>query len=306
MSDLETLVARVLAELRSSDAAGAGSAVGTTPTARPQQAATASGSDLDIDVPDPTGEAGRLRIGVANPVDADALGNLRRTTSARLAVGRAGPRPRTGSLLLFQADHAVTQDAIYGVVREETKAAHDLFSVTSQAEDRQTYLLRPDLGRRLSDAAKAEIDKRCKKGVDVQIVVGDGLSAAAIDNNLADILPVITQGLSSAGFSIGTPFFVTNCRVGVMNDINAIVRAKVLLLLIGERPGLGIADAMSAYMGYDPQPGKTDADRDLVCMITRGGGTNPLEAGAYIVEVIKRMMKHQASGVRLREIVGEE
>ncbi len=104
---------------------------------------------------------------------------------------------------------------------------------------------------------------------------------------------------------MGTPFFIENGRVGIMNDVNSIIKAKVVVLLIGERPGLGIADAMSAYMGFDPQPGKSDADRDLICMITTHGGTNPLEAGAYIVEFIKRMINYSASGVKLREVAGD-
>ena len=79
----------------------------------------------------------------------------------------------------------------------------------------------------------------------------------------------------------------------------------MVLLLIGERPGLGIADAMSVYMGFDPQPGKSDADRDLICMITTHGGTNPLEAGAYVVEVVKRMIQHSASGVKLKSLSSE-
>ncbi|GAB3784237.1 hypothetical protein GCM10028867_34690 [Nocardioides pacificus] len=112
---------------------------------------------------------------------------------------------------------------------------------------------------------------------------------------------MIAQGLKSAGLSVGTPFFIENCRVGVMNDVNTIIQAKVVLLLIGERPGLGIADALSAYMGYDPEPGKTDAERDLICMITTHGGTNPLEAGAYVVELIQKTLKYGASGVELRE-----
>ena len=181
----------------------------------------------------------------------------------------------------------------------------DLFTVTTRVADRGEYLLRPDLGRLLSDEGKKLIAERCVKGPDVQLCVVDGLSAAAIDNNLRDIYPVIEQGLKSAGLSVGTPFFIENGRVGIMNDVNSIIKAKVVVLLIGERPGLGIADAMSAYMGFDPQPGKSDADRDLICMITTHGGTNPLEAGAYIVEFIKRMTKYSASGVKLREVAGD-
>lgn len=302
MSDnIEQIVAKVLAELKRE---------GLTPLGEPGESRSVSkGSDSDgelvIDLPDPTLEAARRTLRVDNPYDADGLRNLCAATNARLGVGRTGPRPKTGAMLLFQADHGVTQDAIYGVVADEVKEQFNLFTVTTQVTDRAEYLLRPDLGRCLTDEAKQAIKDRCTPSPDVQIVVGDGLSAAAIDNNLANIYPVIEQGLKSAGLSIGTPFFVENCRVGVMNDINNIINAKVVLLLIGERPGLGIADAMSAYMGFDPQPGKSDADRDLICMITTHGGTNPLEAGAYIVEFVKRMIKHSASGVKLREVAGE-
>jgi len=135
--------------------------------------------------------------------------------------------------------------------------------------------------------------------------VGDGLSAAAIENNLEEILPVIQQGLEAAGITTGTLFFIRFCRVGVMNDVNDVVGADMVLLLIGERPGLGIADALSAYMGYKPTAGKTDADRDVICMITRRGGTNPLEGGAYVVELIKKTLQYKASGVKLRQLMAE-
>ncbi|GAB2472501.1 ethanolamine ammonia-lyase subunit EutC [Xylanimonas ulmi] len=298
-ADIEQIVAKVIAEL-----VREGLPLGV-PTPGPRAVAGDDGG-LVIDLPDPTLEPARRTLGVAHPHDPDGLRNLCAATTARLGVGRTGARPRTASLLLFQADHAVTQDAIYGVVEESTKDALGLFTVTTQVADREEYLLRPDLGRRLSEESKATIAERCVKGVDVQLCVGDGLSAAAITNNLADIYPVIEQGLKAAGLSLGTPFFIENARVGVMNDINAIVGAKAVVLLIGERPGLGIADAMSAYMGFDPQPGKSDADRDLICMITTHGGTNPLEAGAYVVEFVKKMIQHSASGVRLRDAIGAQ
>ncbi|WIY82132.1 ethanolamine ammonia-lyase subunit EutC [Propionimicrobium sp. PCR01-08-3] len=296
---IEEIVARVLAELK-------------TEGLEPHDAATApqtskvsnEGGDLVIDLADPTLEGPRHAMLVDDPADPEGLRDLMDSTSARLGVGRAGPRPKTQTMLLFQADHGVTQDAIYGVVTDEVKDKFNLFTVHTRVDDRAEYLLRPDLGRLLSDEAKQELNEKCVKSPDVQICVADGLSAAAIDNNLGDIYPVIEQGLKSAGLSMGTPFFIENARVGVMNDINAIIKAKVLILLIGERPGLGIADAMSAYMGFDPQPGKSDADRDLICMITTHGGTNPLEAGAYIVEFIKRMIQYSASGVKLREVAG--
>jgi ethanolamine ammonia-lyase small subunit len=297
--DIDAIVRAVVAELRSQGAAAPAAGI------HPSSTAAADG-EVVIDLPDPTDPEPRHALGVVDPHDEEGLRNLAATTTARLGVGRAGPRPRTPSLLLFQADHGVTQDAIYGTVDEATKEAADLFTVSTRVADRAEYLLRPDLGRLLSDEARATIEERCVKGPQVQIVVGDGLSAAAIDNNLGRILPVIQQGLTSAGISLGTPFFVENARVGLMNDINRIIGADVVILLIGERPGLGIADALSAYMGFQPGEGRTDADRDLICMITEHGGTNPLEAGAYVVEFAKRMLHHRASGQELRRKTNDD
>ena len=298
--NIEEIVARILAELRKEGLEPKPQAAGAQ-----QSVISRDGGDLVIDLADPTREEARRAVGVENPSDPEGLRNLMAATTARLGVGRAGPRPKTRSALLFQADHGVTQDAIHGVVSQEVRDAFNLFTVTTRVEDRHEYLLRPDLGRLLSDEGRAMVAEKCIKSPDVQLCVGDGLSAAAIDNNLRDIYPVLEQGLRAAGLTLGTPFFVENARVGVMNDINAIVHAKAIVLLIGERPGLGIADAMSAYMGFDPQPGKTDADRDLICMITTHGGTNPLEAGAFVVEFVKRMLKYSASGVKLREVAGD-
>ena len=289
--DIEAIVKAVLAELNTS---GQGSS--SAPVASVSQ-----GGGVNIDLPDPTLPEPRQAIGVINPYDAEGLRNLRSTTSARIGVGRAGPRPRTRSLLLFQSDHGVTQDAIYGEVSDEVLDKFNLFTVSTQVEDRGEFLLRPDLGRRLSEEAKAVIAEKCVKKPQVQIVVGDGLSAAAINNNLPMILPVIEEGLKSAGISVGTPFFIKNARVGVINDVNDVIGADVVVILIGERPGLGIADAMSAYMGWRPTAGKTDAERDVVCMITMHGGTNTLEGGAFVVELIKKTLKYQASGVDLKE-----
>ena len=258
------------------------------------------GAEPSVEVADPTVEEERRRIGVENPANAAGLTNLAASTYARLAVGRAGPRPRTRTMLLFGADHAVTQDAIFGDVPTELLDQFGLFTVQTQVTTQDEYLLRPDLGRRLSDEGRALVAERCTKNPQVQIVVGDGLSAAAVTNNLPQIYPVLEQGLTSAGFTLGTPFFVRYCRVGVINDVNDIVGADVVVLLIGERPGLGVADALSVYSGWRPGPGKSDAHRDVICMITANGGTNPLEAGAFAVEHVKNVIAAQASGVELR------
>lgn len=308
-AEVRGIVEAVLAELaREPDAPPAPAPPAPAPpAARPlppqpgrPDAVPSIGGEVSIEVADPTVREERRRIGVENPANASGLANLAASTSARLAVGRAGPRPRTRSVLLFGADHAVTQDAIFGDVPTELLEQFGLFAVQTKITSQDEFLLRPDLGRMLSDEAKKLLADRCVKKPQVQIVVGDGLSAAAVTNNLPQIYPVIEQGLQGAGLTLGTPFFVTYCRVGAMNDINDIVQADVVVLLIGERPGLGVADAMSVYSGWRPTAGKTDAHRDVICMITENGGTNPLEAGAFVVEHVKTVMQHQASGVELR------
>ena len=178
----------------------------------------------------------------------------------------------------------------------------NLFTVqTSVTEGKEQYLLRPDLGRKLSGEARSMISQKCVENPQVQLVVGDGLSAAAMESNLHQIFPVIQQGLQSAGLTLGTPFFVKYCRVGVINDIGELLNPEVLILLIGERPGLGRAESMSAYMAYRPTQGQNDSDRDVICNIFENGGTNPLEAGAFLVQIVQRMRpQNQASGVKLK------
>src|SRR5512141_621738 len=287
----------------SDSAAPSSVSMGSTPaSAVPVKPRTAtSTANLNIDLPDPTTNEERYKPRVRNPKDAQGLRALMASTTARIGVGRAGPRYNTASLLLFQGDHAVTQDALYRDVDQKLLDEFNLFTVqTKITGGKQEYLLRPDLGRLLNDDAKRIINEKCQKNVNIQLAVGDGLSAAAIEANLRKIFPVIKQGVQNAGLTFGTPFFIKYARVGVMNDVGELIKPDVVILLIGERPGLGRAESMSAYMGYKPKYGDTDADRDVVCNIFENGGTNPLEAGAFVVQLAQNMRKSQASGVKLK------
>lgn len=290
--DIQAIVQAVLDEIGNS---------GKAPTIEPPPARVAADAgDLSIDLLDPTLPEARKSPGIADPIDPDGLQALMAATPARIGVGRSGPRPRTAARLLFLADHGVTQDALMHEIDPNLLEAQGLFSVTSQAANRQEYLKRPDLGRKLSEAAKATLRERCIRNPDVQIFVGDGLSGAAIEHNLPKIMPVLQQGLKSAGLSMGTPFFVKFARVGLLNDVNSIVDAKVCAILIGERPGLARAQSMSIYLGYRPQPDATDASRDAICNIY-DGGLNPLEAGAHAVQLIQKMIQSEASGIGLKQ-----
>lgn len=299
---IDALIDAIVEEIKRESSKGASR--GTSLMAMPSREITptkerTAARDISLDLPDITTADARKKAWIEKPANANALRALIGTTTARIGIGRAGARYRNIPQLLFWADHAVTQDALFKEVDAKLLAEFNLFQVQTKVKDRQEYLLRPDLGRSLSDEAKKTLQEKCAKQPDVQVYIADGLSATAIERNLRDILPVIQQGLQQAGLKMGTPFYVKYGRVGLMNDVNAIVDAKVVVTLLGERPGLGRADALSAYMGYRPRPDSTDAERDVVCNIFNGG-TNPLEAGAYIVEFIKKMIQYQASGIKLK------
>lgn len=293
---IDAIVEAVLKELGRAASLRAPAPAATTP---------AAGRAIIIDLPDLTTAEMRGRAWLDNPANPEVLRGLKTATPARIGVGRAGPRYRNEPLFLFLADHAVTQDALFREIDPAFLERFNLFQVQTRVRDRQEYLLRPDLGRVLSDEARRTLAERCVKKPDVQVYAADGLSVAAIEANLADILPVMQQGFAQANLTMGTLFYVKYGRVGLMNDINKIVDAQVVISLIGERPGLGRAESMSAYMGYRPKPDSTDADRDVVCNIY-AGGTNPVEAGAYVVELATKMIRHQASGVRLKLELAEE
>jgi ethanolamine ammonia-lyase small subunit len=290
--DIQAIVQAVLDEILKGEAPGAAN------PAAPVATGTAADAP-QIDLADPTLPEARRKSGIVQPINPEGLQGLMAATPARIGVGRSGPRPRTAASLLFLADHGVTQDALMHEVDPNLLEELGLFSVASRATNRQEYLKRPDLGRQLSEEAKAALRERCSKTPDVQVFVGDGLSGAAIEHNLRHIMPVLQQGLKNAGLTMGTPFFVKYARVGLLNDVNQIVDAKVCALLIGERPGLARAESMSIYLGYRPQPDSTDANRDAICNIYEDG-LNPLEAGAHAVQLIQRMIKEQTSGVGLK------
>ena len=313
-TQLNAIVDAVVKELLASKAAGGPAPVATTPSAAPAAPkpagpaaapAPAAGGELTIDLPDPTVTARRYLPLVDNPRDPEALKALMASTTARIGVGRAGPRYRTASLLLFQADHAVTQDALYRDVDQKLLDDLGLFTVQTRITGgKQEYLLRPDLGRQLNDEARRTVQEKCVKQANIQIVVGDGLSAAAVEANAREMFPVLKQGAQAAGLSVGTSFFIKYCRVGVLNDIGDLLKPDVVILLIGERPGLGRAESLSAYMAFRPKPGDSDADRDVVCNIFNNGGTNPLEGAAFAMQTAQKMIKYQASGIKLKRAVG--
>jgi ethanolamine ammonia-lyase small subunit len=291
---IEDIVQAVMSKLQA-DAGGAGtSAVCAVnqPAAAPVRRDEGSLQDLGSD------EIKTL-IGVQNPHRKEVLEDLRRSTGARVAGGRCGPRPRTTALLRFLADHSRSKDTVLKEIPTEWVAKTGLFEVHTEISDKDEYLTRPDKGRRLCKEAIDTVLAKCKKSPQVQVVVSDGLSTDAITANFDEILPPLLKGLQSAGLEVGTPFFVRYGRVKLEDQIGELLGAKVVILLIGERPGLGQSESMSCYMVYSPTLAKTvESDRTCISNIHRSG-TPPVEAAAVIVDLAKQMLQKQTSGINL-------
>ena len=235
-----------------------------------------------------------------NPADYDALLRMKGRTSARIGVGRCGPRVLTQTMLTLRADHALARDAVFTDVDPAFLEQNGLFSVQTNCPDKNTHITRPDLGRQLSGEAVKTIGEKCQKNPDVQIIVSDGLSSKAIEANVQNALPAIVEGLQSRGITVGTPFFIRFGRVAAEDAVAELLGAKVVCILIGERPGLGTAESMSAYICYGAKVGQPEARRTVVSNIHRGG-ISSVEAGAYIAELIKKIYDAKASGVELKQ-----
>ena len=239
-------------------------------------------------------------VWVPEPENPEAVEAMKRSTPARIGLYRSGPRQKTNSLLRFLADHAVALDAVFMDVSQELLESVDLFSVQSGARDKEEFLKNPETGNILSTEAVETLSEKCEKGVQVQIIVCDGLSSTAIETNITNIIPPVIQGLQAAGIKIGTPFFIKNGRVRVMDHVGDILNPEVVLEFIGERPGLGTVESMSAYLCYKPNKNTVEAERTMISNIHKGG-TPPAEAGAQIVQLIKNILKYKASGINLNE-----
>jgi ethanolamine ammonia-lyase small subunit len=242
----------------------------------------------------------------ASQAAVEALAALRARTPARLVVGRAGTAYRTATQLELREDHAVAVDA----VQAELDLARDfgqefldrtgLFEIATLAGDKTQYLQRPERGRRLRDESRARIIETCPPRVDLQVAIGDGLSAAAVAAQVPALLPLLQAGARERGWTFGRPFAIRYCRVGVLNDIGAALDPAVVVLLIGERPGLTSAHSLSAYMAFRPRAGHTDAQRNLISNIHARGVDLPT-AAERILALAEQMRQQQTSGVAIKE-----
>jgi ethanolamine ammonia-lyase small subunit len=231
-------------------------------------------------------------------------------TPARVLVGRAGPAYRTATALKLREDHAAARDAVQAEVDLLTAfgweriAAFRLFTAQTRVTSKAEYLRRPDLGRKLNDASRELVRANCPAGCDLQVVIGDGLSAMAVAAQAPGLLDRLREAASTQGWSFGRPFLVRYCRVGVMNDVGDLLAPSVVVLLIGERPGLATAESLSAYMAYRPRAGHTDAERNLVSNI-HASGVTPDDAARRIAALAEQIRRAGRSGIAVKEQLGD-
>ncbi|MHC1721842.1 MAG: ethanolamine ammonia-lyase subunit EutC [Aminipila sp.] len=251
------------------------------------------------EVPDIMEDDYTKSLDIPNAANPEEYLRIKAKTDARLGVGRCGPRYKTKTYLRVLADHAGAMDAVLNDVPDEFVMANGLFSVSTVCKSKYEYMTRPDLGRLFTKEAEAEIKSKCRMNPDVQVIVADGLSSTAVEANIKDLLPALEQGFKVEGINAGTPFFVKYARVPSMDAITEMIKPKVTIILLGERPGLATFASLSAYITYDGYVGMPEANRTVVSNIHKNG-TNAVEAGAHIASVVKKMIQQKASGTGLQ------
>jgi ethanolamine ammonia-lyase small subunit len=236
----------------------------------------------------------------------ERLQKIRARTPARILMGRAGAAYRTNVQLELREAHAAARDAVraemdlLSVFGETFVRRWELFEAQTRATGKDEFLLRPDLGRHFDESSRLKIQECCPHGCDFQIVIGDGLSVPAVSRQVPALLPLLYAGAKESDWKAGRTFVIRHCRVGILNEVGGLLDPRVVVLLIGERPGLATAESLSAYMAYRPREGHSDADRNLISNIHARGVTST-RAAARILSLAAQMMQAGASGCSIKE-----
>ena len=241
----------------------------------------------------------------------DPWAHLAEHTHARIALGRAGGSARTASHLDFRLSHARARDAVHAAFdREALKWQLVTAGIASEflstaAASRSAYLLRPDLGRTLSESSRSALegDAPVWGRRDLVIIVSDGLSSQAAHRQAVPLLKVLLPLLDRAGVTRHPVLVVPFARVKLQDEIGCLLGARQSLMLLGERPGLGSADSLGAYFTWEPGPGKTDADRNCVSNI-RPKGLPPAAAAEKLASLLAASARLRLSGVALKDDAG--
>jgi ethanolamine ammonia-lyase small subunit len=239
------------------------------------------------------------------PVPLDPWADLRRHTPARIGLGRSGVALPTAEVLRLAAAHAQARDAVH-VALDVTALEAQLqsedwrsVSVASRATSRDEYLRRPDLGRRLAPDDAARLQGVAAGAVDVALVLGDGLSALALQTHALPLLAALRTAFGDA-VTAAPLIIATQARVALADEIGALLQARVVLILLGERPGLSSPYSLGAYLTHAPAIGRTDAERNCVSNI-RPEGLPPERAAQRIAWLLRESLRRSVSGVALKD-----
>jgi ethanolamine ammonia-lyase small subunit len=237
----------------------------------------------------------------------DPLAHLRDFTAARIGIGRTGASIPIKQTLAFKLAHAHARDAVYSELdldklsEELNQSELPVLTLQSQAVFREQYLQRPDLGRQLNKESLESLSGFIN--YDVVIIIADGLSANAVNSNATGLLKILLPQLQSAGLRVAPLCLIKQGRVAVADDIGMQLRAKLSIILIGERPGLSAADSMGAYITFKPCRGLTDESRNCVSNI-RPRGLDFISAAKKIFYLVQEAFKRKLTGVGLKDNAG--
>lgn len=235
--------------------------------------------------------------------------DLRHLTPARVGLGRAGVSLPTQALLDFTLDHARARDAVHApfdaAALLASLAARGLsaLAVSSEATDRKTYLRRPDLGRKLDEESRRRLEALNATPCDLAIVVGDGLSSAAVQLHAMEMIDRLTARFFGMSLTCGPVVVASGARVALGDDIGDLLKARMTVMLIGERPGLSAPDSLGCYITYAPKPSLTDAARNCVSNI-HAAGLGYDEAAFKIAWLVREGFARKLSGVALKDESG--
>jgi ethanolamine ammonia-lyase small subunit len=234
---------------------------------------------------------------------------LRELTPARVGLGRSGASLPTDALLAFTLDNARARDAVHTALDAPHLVAGlaglglQVVEVSSQARNRRDYLRRPDLGRMLDQASSRALAGLGRGAGDLAIVIGDGLSPAAVNIHAVELVRHLGTRLTEVGIGLGNVVIASGARVALGDEIGAALGARMVAMLIGERPGLSAPDSLGAYLTFAPRIGLTDAERNCVSNI-HGAGLGYDEAAFKIAWLVREGLKRRVTGVALKDESG--
>lgn len=236
--------------------------------------------------------------------DPSALEKLVEATPARVVQGRTGTRYLTRVYCGIRAEHAIALDAVHSEIPDDFPQKLGCVPLRTKAKDKEEYLLFPDHGRRLDDESRARLEKEASKGVDVQLIAGDGLAPWALLRQGAELLPALEAELKSVGLRTGKPLFVKYARIGVQDEIGVLTQAKSTVILVGERPGLGTGDSLSIYTAYGPRLGQDNSEKNCISNV-RPLGHPAKDAARMCAELMKKTFEAKGGGLNLVKAQGQ-